>query len=132
MGLGYQIIPRTHCLPIWQAKDGQDEPENISYVVMWNFLRHTGVSGLANFLYGIIWEIGMFFLNISIIIADINTVQTTLCSEISPLYFDLFFKIFCQNKCRLLRDNRHCPFLYKTDSKFFGNQCVYRCLKWSH
>ena len=25
-----------------------------------------------------------FFLNISIIIADINTVQTTLCSEISP------------------------------------------------
>ena len=25
----------------------------------------------------------MFFLNISIIIADINTVQTTLCSEIS-------------------------------------------------
>ena len=60
----------------------------------------------------------MFFLNISIIIADINTVQTTLCSEISPLYFDLdintvqttlcseisplyfdlFFKIFCQKK----------------------------------
>ena len=39
-----------------------------------------------------------FFLNISIIIADINTVQTTLCSEISPLYFDLFFKIFCQKK----------------------------------
>ena len=31
-----------------------------------------------------------FFLNISIIIADINTVQTTLCSEISPVYFDLF------------------------------------------
>ena len=25
-----------------------------------------------------------------------------------------------------------CPFLNKTDSKFFGNQCVYRCLKWSH
>ena len=40
----------------------------------------------------------MFFLNISIIIADINTVQTTLCSEICPLYFDLFFKIFCQKK----------------------------------
>ena len=40
----------------------------------------------------------MFFLNISIIIADINTVQTTLCSEISPVYFDLFFKIFCQKK----------------------------------
>ena len=38
------------------------------------------------------------FLNISIIIADISTVQTTLCSEISPLYFDLFFKIFCQKK----------------------------------
>ena len=35
-----------------------------------------------------------FCLNISIIIADINTVQTTLCSEISPVYFDLFFKIF--------------------------------------
>ena len=40
----------------------------------------------------------MFFLNISIIIADINTVQTTLSSEISPVYFDLFFKIFCQKK----------------------------------
>ena len=40
----------------------------------------------------------MFFLNISIIIADINTVQTTLCSEISPVYFDLFFKLFCQKK----------------------------------
>ena len=65
---------------------------------MWDFLRHTGISGLANFLYGIILEIGMFFHNISIIIADINTVQTTLCSEISPLYFDLFFKIFCQKK----------------------------------
>ena len=39
-----------------------------------------------------------FFLNISIIIADINTVQTTLCFEISPVYFDLFFKIFCQKK----------------------------------
>ena len=39
-----------------------------------------------------------FFLNISIIIADINTVQTTLCSEISPVYFDLFFKIFCRKK----------------------------------
>ena len=38
----------------------------------------------------------MFFLNISIIIADINTVQTTLCSEISPVYFDLFFKIFAK------------------------------------
>ena len=34
----------------------------------------------------------MFFLNISIIIADINTVQTTLSSEISPLYFNLFFR----------------------------------------
>ena len=34
----------------------------------------------------------MFFLNISIIFADINTVQTTLCSEISPVYFDLFFQ----------------------------------------
>ena len=65
---------------------------------MWDFLRHTGISGLANFLYGIIQEIGMFFLNVSIIIADINTVQTTLCSEISPLYFDLFFKIFYQKK----------------------------------
>ena len=40
----------------------------------------------------------MFFLNISIIIADINTVQTTLCSEISPVYGDLFFKIFCEKK----------------------------------
>ena len=39
-----------------------------------------------------------FFLNISIIIADINTVQTTLCSKISPVYFDLFFKIFCPQK----------------------------------
>ena len=66
--------------------------------IMWDFLRHTGISGLTNFLYGIIYEIGMFFLNISIIIADINTVQTTLCSEISPLYFDLFFKIFCQKE----------------------------------
>ena len=37
-----------------------------------------------------------FFLNISIIIADINTM--TLCSEISPVDFDLFFKIFCQKK----------------------------------
>ena len=40
----------------------------------------------------------MFFLNISIIIADINTVQTTLCSEISPVYGDLFFKIVSQKK----------------------------------
>ena len=40
----------------------------------------------------------MFSLNISIIIADINTVQTTPCSEISPVYFDLFFKIFCKKK----------------------------------
>ena len=40
----------------------------------------------------------MFFLNISIIIVDINAVQKTLCSEISPLFFDLFFKIFCQKK----------------------------------
>ena len=39
-----------------------------------------------------------FFLNISIIIADINTVQTTLCSETSPVYGYLFFKIFCQRK----------------------------------
>ena len=34
----------------------------------------------------------MFFLNISIIIADINTVQTTLCSEISPLFFQSIFQ----------------------------------------
>ena len=40
----------------------------------------------------------MFDLNISIIITDINTGQTTLCSEISPVYFDLFFKIFFQKK----------------------------------
>ena len=40
----------------------------------------------------------MFFLKISIIIAENNTVQTTLCSEISPVYFDLFFKLFCQKK----------------------------------
>ena len=33
-----------------------------------------------------------FFLNISIIIADINSVQTTLCSEISPVCFDQFFQ----------------------------------------
>ena len=39
-----------------------------------------------------------FFLNISIIIADINTVQTTLCSEISPLYFDLFFQVIWPKK----------------------------------
>ena len=38
----------------------------------------------------------MFFLNISINIRDINTVQTTLSSEISPVYGDLFFKIFYQ------------------------------------
>ena len=38
----------------------------------------------------------MFFLNISIIIADINTVQTTLCSEISPVYVGPCFKIFFQ------------------------------------
>ena len=41
------------------------------------------------------------------------------------------FQDFCQKKrCRLLRDNRHCAFL--TDSKIFGNQCAYRCLKWSY
>ena len=39
-----------------------------------------------------------FFLNISISIADINTVRTTLCSEISPVYFDIFFKIFAHKK----------------------------------
>ena len=38
------------------------------------------------------------FLNISIIIADINIVQTTLCSEISTVYFVLFFKIFAKKK----------------------------------
>ena len=48
-----------------------------------------------------------FFLNISIIIADINTVQTTLCSEISPVYFDLFFKIFCQKKMSPFADTAH-------------------------
>ena len=35
-----------------------------------------------------------FFLNISIIIADINKVRTILCSEMSPVYFDLFFFFF--------------------------------------
>ena len=57
-----------------------------------------------------------FFLNISIIIADINIVQTTLCSEISPQYFDLFSRYFAKKRCRLLRDNRHYPFLYKTEN----------------
>ena len=38
----------------------------------------------------------MCFLSISIIIADIKTVQTTLCSEISPVDLDRFFKMFCQ------------------------------------
>ena len=71
---------------------------------MWDFLRHTGISGLATFLYGLYRKLFFFFffffffLNISIIIADTNTVLTTLCSEISPVYFDLFFKIFCQKK----------------------------------
>ena len=78
---------------------------------MWDFLRHTGISGLAEFLYGIIKEIGMFFLNISIIIADINTVQTTLCSEISPVYGDLFFKIFCQKKMLLFARQPTLPIL---------------------
>ena len=36
----------------------------------------------------------LFFLNISIIIVDVNTVKTTLCSEISPEDFDLFFSRF--------------------------------------
>ena len=40
----------------------------------------------------------MFFLNISIIIADINAVRTILCSEISPAYCELFFKIFSPKK----------------------------------
>ena len=40
----------------------------------------------------------MFSLNISIIIADINTVQTTHCSETSPVYFDLFFQDFLPKK----------------------------------
>ena len=39
-----------------------------------------------------------FFLNILIIIADINTVQMTLCSEISPVYFDLFFQDYLPKK----------------------------------
>ena len=39
-----------------------------------------------------------FFLIISIIIADINTVQTTLCSETSPVYFDLFLQDFLKKK----------------------------------
>ena len=39
-----------------------------------------------------------FFLNILIINADINIVQTALCSEISPLYFDLFFQDFLPKK----------------------------------
>ena len=66
-------------------------------MIMWDFLRHTGISGLAKFLYGYIgnWYV---FLNISTIIADINTVQTTLCSKISPVYFDLVFKIFFAEK----------------------------------
>ena len=37
-----------------------------------------------------------FFLNISIIIADINTVQTTLCSEISPVYLIYFSRPFAK------------------------------------
>ena len=71
------------------------------------------MSRLAKYLYGIMLEIGMFFffvlfcfvlfcfcflLNISIIIVDINTVRTTLFSEISPVYFDLFFKTFFAKK----------------------------------
>ena len=53
------------------------------------------------------WYVFCFFflLNILIIIADINSVQTARCSEIFPLYFDLFFKIFCQkNRGDLLRE----------------------------
>ena len=74
-----------------------------------------------------------FCLNISIFIADINTVQTTLCSEISSLHFDLFFKIFCQKKDVAFCETTDTAHSYiNTDSKFFGNQCVYRCLKWSH
>ena len=38
----------------------------------------------------------MFFLNISIIIADINTVQTTLCSEICPVYVKKKDVAFCE------------------------------------
>ena len=34
---------------------------NMATPLMWDFLRHTGISGLANFLYGIIKEIDMFF-----------------------------------------------------------------------
>ena len=55
----------------------------------------------------------MFFLNISIIIADINTVQTTLCSEISPQYFDLFFKIFCLKKMSPFTRQPTLPILIK-------------------
>ena len=65
---------------------------------MWDFLRHTGIADWPIFYMELYRKLVCFFLNISIIIADINTVQTTLCSEISPLYFDLFFKIFCQKK----------------------------------
>ena len=56
----------------------------------------------------------------------------TLFRNISSILRSIFQDILPKKRCRLLRDNRHCPFLYKTDSKFFGNQCVYRCLKWSH
>ena len=51
----------------------------------------------------------------------------TLFRNISSILRSIFQDILPKKD-----DNRHCPFLYKTDSKFFGNQCVYRCLKWSH
>ena len=56
----------------------------------------------------------------------------TLFRNISCILRSIFSRYFAKKRCRLLRDNRHCPFIYKTDSKFFGNQCVYRYLKWSH
>ena len=73
-----------------------------------------------------------FFLNISTIIADINTVQTTLSSEISPVYVDLFFQDILPKKDVAFRETTDTAHSYIKHSKYLGNQGVYRCLKWSY
>ena len=66
-----------------------------------------------------------FFLNISIIIADINKVRTILCSEMSPVYFDLFFFFFFffSRFCETTYTVHSC--IKQIVSKIFGNQGFY-------
>ena len=56
----------------------------------------------------------------------------TLFRNISSILQSIFQDILPKKGVAFCETTDTAPSLYKTDSKFFGNQCVYRCLKWSH